>query len=188
MLKWLLGQFFRVGGFHGATVLMVYRTGNFIYYRVHILVLRQIMLFFYYFVDYLLVRTLLNCEIPAGCRIGRNLRLPHGGKGIVIDKNAVIGDNVTLFHQVTIGRQMSDKHGSPVIGDDVLIGTGAKIVGPVTIGDHSKIGANAVVVRDVPPNSTAVGIPARIIVIGENFEAATSDETTTENVGEGHVE
>ena len=77
-------------------------------------------------------------------------KLPHGLYGIIISHNAVIGSNCTIFHQVTIGE---GKGGAPVIGDNVLIGAGAKIVGNVKIGSNSKIGVNAVVVHDVPENS-----------------------------------
>jgi len=153
-----------VGGLHAAIVLGVYRTGNFIYYKIKIPVVRELLLFLYSIIDYLLVRTILNSEFPASCRIGRNLRLPHGGRGIIIDRDAVIGDDVTLFHQVTIGRIMAGygREGSPIIGNHVLIGMGAKILGPVHIGDHAKIEANSVVLRDVPADATAVGIPAKI--------------------------
>jgi len=139
------------------------------------------LLFLYAIVDYLFVRTILNCEIPAACRIGRNLRLPHGGRGVVIDRDAVIGDHVTLYHQVTIGRIMEGfgKSGSPVIGHHVVVGSGAKILGPVHVGDHAKIEANSVVLRDVPEDATAVGIPAKII-----YEAPEPDAEEAEEAAE----
>lgn len=87
--------------------------------------------------------------------------LPHGIRGIFISHNAIIGENATIFHQVTIGE---GNGGAPTIGDNVLIGAGAKIIGGITIGDNVKIGANCVVCEDVPSNSTVVLNKPRIIV------------------------
>jgi len=87
--------------------------------------------------------------------------LPHGIKGIVIHPTAVIGENVTIMHQVTIGTRDIDV--SAEIGDNVFIGSGAKILGNIKIGNGAKIGANAVVIKDVPENATVVGVPGRII-------------------------
>lgn len=100
-----------------------------------------------------------GADIPLGTRIGGGLLLPHPN-GIVIHPDATIGPNCLIFQQVTLGGGNDD---APRIGGHVDIGTGAKILGGVTIGDHSKIGANAVVLTDVPAFATAVGIPARII-------------------------
>ncbi|HEY4543081.1 MAG TPA: serine O-acetyltransferase EpsC [Tissierellaceae bacterium] len=103
-------------------------------------------------------------EIHPGATIGENLFIDHG-MGVVIGETAEIGNNVTIYHGVTLGGIGGDKGSKrhPTIKDNVIIGTGAKILGPITIGENSKIGANAVVLKDVPPNSTAVGIPAKII-------------------------
>ena len=152
------------GGLHAAIVLGVYRMGNYLHYRFKVPLIRELLQLIYYIVDSLLVKTLLNSEFPAQCRIGRNLRLPYGGKGIIIDRNAVIGDNVTLYHQVTISQITKGygKEGAPVIGNNVVIGMGAKILGPVHVGDNARIEANSVVLRDVPEDAVAVGIPARI--------------------------
>jgi serine O-acetyltransferase len=87
--------------------------------------------------------------------------LPHGLYGIVISHNAAIGRDCTIFHQVTIGE---GKGGAPVIGDHVLIGAGAKILGKVTVGDGAKIGANCVVTEDVPPGATVVMPKARCLI------------------------
>ena len=109
-------------------------------------------------------RKITGIEIHPGATIGENLLIDHG-MGVVIGETAIIGDNVLLFHQVTlggIGGDMNTKR-HPTVEDDVIIGSGAKILGPITIGKGAKIGANAVVLKDVPPYSTAVGIPARII-------------------------
>jgi serine O-acetyltransferase len=99
-----------------------------------------------------------GAEINLGTRIGGGLLLPHPN-GIVIHPDVIIGPNCLIFQQVTLG---TGEHGVPRIGGHVDIGAGAKILGGISIGDHSKIGANAVVLKDVPPFATAVGIPARI--------------------------
>lgn len=100
-----------------------------------------------------------GADIPVNCQIGGGLMLPHPN-GVVIAPDANIGINCIIFQQVTIG---TADGGYPTIGDNVLIGAGAKILGPVRIGDGAKIGANAVVLHDVPAGSTAAGIPARVI-------------------------
>ncbi|HJV33620.1 serine O-acetyltransferase [Geomonas sp.] len=99
-------------------------------------------------------------SIPAACRIGKGLRIHHFG-GIVFHPTAVLGENCTIYHGVTIG----DRGGSgkaAVIGDGVLIGAGAKIIGEVTIGDRCVIGANSVVTRDMPVGATALGAKCRL--------------------------
>ena len=103
-------------------------------------------------------------EIHPGAKIGNGLFIDHG-HGIVIGETAVIGDNCTIYHQVTLGGTGVKRHEKrhPTIGNNVLIGAGAKILGPITIGDNSMIGAGAVVLSDVPPNSTVAGIKARVI-------------------------
>jgi len=101
-------------------------------------------------------------EIHPGAVIGRELFIDHG-MGVVIGETAIIGDNVTLYQGVTLGgtgKERGKRH--PTIGNNVVIGTGAKVLGNITIGDNSYIGANAVVIKDVPPNSTVVGVPGRI--------------------------
>ena len=99
-------------------------------------------------------------DIPLTCRIGGGLLLPHPN-GIVIHPDAVIGPNCLIFQQVTIG---AVKGGVPTLGGHVDIGAGAKVLGAIRVGDHAVIGANAVVLSDVPPRSTAVGVPARLRV------------------------
>ena len=95
---------------------------------------------------------LAQCDIPLNLQVGGGLLLPHP-QGIVINRDAVIGPNALIFHQVTIG---SNGKGVPVIGGHVDIGAGARIIGPVRVGDHAKIGANAVVTRDVPAGAVVV--------------------------------
>jgi len=104
-------------------------------------------------------------DIPLGCQLGGGLLLPHPN-GVVLHPAVVIGPNCLLFQQVTIGVSHG---GVPTLGGHVDVGAGAKIIGPVRIGDHARIGANAVVTSDVPPGATAVGVPARIIFPEDGF-------------------
>ena len=102
-------------------------------------------------------------EIHPGATIGRRLVIDHG-MGIVIGETAEVGDDVLMYQGVTLGGTGKD-HGKrhPTIGNNVLIGSGAKVLGPFKVGDDSRIAANAVVLSEVPPDSTAVGVPARIV-------------------------
>ncbi len=100
-----------------------------------------------------------NCYIGRGAEFGRGFVLVHAD-GVVINRLVRGGENVYLEHQVTIG---ADRGTSPVLGNDIFIGAGAKILGPVTIGDGARVGANAVVVKDVPAWSTVVGVPAKVV-------------------------
>mgnify|MGYP003341656133 FL=1 len=102
-------------------------------------------------------------EIHPGATIGRRFFIDHG-MGVVIGETAEIGDDCTLYHGVTLGGtswNRGKRH--PTLGDGVVIGAGAKVLGPITVGAHAKIGSNAVVVKDVPPGATAIGIPARVV-------------------------
>jgi len=108
-------------------------------------------------------RSVTGIEIHPGAKIGKGLFIDHG-MGVVIGETAVIGDNVTLFQGVTLGgtgKEKGKRH--PTIGNNVVIGAGAKVLGSFTIGDNVQIGANAVVVREAPPNSVVVGVPGRIV-------------------------
>ena len=107
-------------------------------------------------------RWLTGIEIHPAATIGRGLFIDHG-TGVVIGETAVIGDNVTLFQGVTLGgtgKERGKRH--PTIGNNVVIGAGAKVLGNITVGSDSMVGANAVVIRDVPEHSTVVGVPGRI--------------------------
>ena len=109
-------------------------------------------------------RFFTGIEIHPGATIGKGLFIDHG-MGVVIGETAEIGDNVTLYHGVTLGGTGKDKgKRHPTVGNNVLIGTGAKVLGPINIGDNAKIGANAVVLHDVPEGATAVGLRAKNIV------------------------
>ncbi len=116
---------------------------------------------FLYKILYVMVQILTGIELPCEAQLGRRVRIDHFG-GIVISGDAVLGDDVVLRNGVTIGLRHTVVRGSPVIGNRVDIGAGAKVLGPIKIGDDVVIGANAVVITDVPPNSIAVGIPAQI--------------------------
>ncbi len=130
-------------------------------------------------------RFFTGIEIHPGAKIGKNLFIDHG-MGVVIGETSEIGNNVTIYHAVTLGgispsidseRQRHEKR-HPTIGNDVVIGSGAQIIGPVKVGDGSRIAANAVVVNDVPENTTMVGVPAKAIKSGNkgNFRPYGVDQ------------
>ena len=128
-----------------------------------------------------LARWLTGIEIHPGAVIGRGLFIDHGS-GVVIGETAEIGDWCTLYQGVTLGgtgKELGKRH--PTLGNDVLIGAGAKVLGPVTLGDHVKVAAGAVVLHDIPENSTAVGVPARVVRI------ASEKVTGNENLDQVHV-
>ncbi len=132
-----------------------------------------------------LSRFFTGIEIHPGAKIGKNLFIDHG-MGVVIGETSEIGNNVTIYHAVTLGgispsidseSQRNEKR-HPTIGNEVVIGSGAQVIGPVNVGNGSRIAANAVVVNDVPANSTMVGIPAKIIKTGNagNFRPYGVDQ------------
>lgn len=121
-----------------------------------------------------IARWFTGIEIHPGATIGHRVFIDHG-MGVVIGETAVIGDDCTLYHGVTLGGTSWNKgKRHPTLENGVVIGAGAKVLGPITIGAGAKIGSNAVVVKDVPVNATAVGIPARIL---EEEKAKKRDET-----------
>lgn len=103
-----------------------------------------------------------SCDIPLGFDPGGGFALPHPN-GVVIHPGSVVGPNCLLMHQTTLGAARGNRKGTPTLGGHVDVGAGAKIIGAVAIGDHAIIGANAVVLIDVPAGATAAGVPARII-------------------------
>jgi serine O-acetyltransferase len=112
-------------------------------------------------------RWLTGIEIHPGATIGRRFFIDHG-MGVVIGETAEIGDDVTLYHGVTLGGTSWNKgKRHPTLSSGVVVGAGAKILGPITIGEGARVGSNAVVVKDVPPGATAVGIPAHIVEEGK---------------------
>ena len=127
-------------------------------------------------------------EIHPGAVIGRRLVIDHG-MGIVIGETAEIGDDCLIYHGVTLGgtgKDVGKRH--PTIGNNVLIGTGAKVLGPIKVGDNSRIAANSVVLKEIPEDSTAVGIPARVVRIagqkvnfaGEVDQVSVADPVSAE--------
>ncbi|MDD5364074.1 MAG: serine O-acetyltransferase [Gallionellaceae bacterium] len=126
-----------------------------------------------------LARWLTGIEIHPGARIGRRVFIDHG-MGVVIGETAEVGDDCTLYHGVTLGGtswQKGKRH--PTLEAGVIIGAGAKVLGPITLGAGAKIGSNAVVVKDVPAGATAVGIPARIL----DAEKDKTREETAKKLG-----
>ena len=123
-------------------------------------------------------RFLTGIEIHPGAKIGKNLFIDHG-MGVVIGETSDIGDNVTIYHMATLGgiapsinsNEQRNVKRHPTLMDNVVVGSGAQILGPVIVGKNAKIGANAVVTRDVPENAVMVGIPAKNVGIsGEEFK------------------
>ena len=127
-----------------------------------------------------IMRGITGIEIHPGATIGRNLFIDHG-MGIVIGETAEVGDCVTIYHNVTLGGtswQKTKRH--PTIQDHVVIGAGAKVLGAITIGAHSRIGANAVVVKSAPPNSVVVGVPGQV-VLRENPSIGLNEKADLEH-------
>ncbi|MCI6255156.1 MAG: serine O-acetyltransferase [Clostridiales bacterium] len=120
-------------------------------------------------------RLCTGIEIHPGAKIGRRLVIDHG-MGIVIGETAEIGDDCLLYHGVTLGgtgKDQGKRH--PTIGNNVMVSSGAKVLGPFKVGDNSRIAANAVVLTEIPPNATAVGVPARVVrIAGEKVDYAGS--------------
>ena len=148
----------------GVKAIFFYRIANFFYLAKFDLISRIISQ---------TIRFFTGIEIHLGASIGKNLFIDHG-MGVVIGETSIIGDNVTIYHAVTLGgispsinsdSQRNEKR-HPTIGNDVVIGSGAQIIGPVKIGNRARIAANAVVVNDVAENTTMVGVPAKAIRVG----------------------
>ncbi len=140
--------------YSGVHAILAYRVAHKLYLTGHYLSARAISQ---------LARHLTGIEIHPGATIGKGLFIDHG-MGVVIGETTEIGDNCTLYQGVTLGgtgKDVGKRH--PTLGNNVMIGSGAKVLGPLTIGDNSKVAAGAVVLTSIPENSTAVGIPARIV-------------------------
>lgn len=138
----------------GLHALLWHRVNHF-FWRIHLKWLARMMS--------QLVRFLTGIEIHPGAQIGRRFFIDHG-MGVVIGETAVIGDDVTLYHGVTLGGTSWDKgKRHPTLENDVVIGAGAKVLGPITVSQGARVGSNAVVVKNVPKNATVVGIPGHIV-------------------------
>lgn len=117
-------------------------------------------------------RFFTGIEIHPGATLGRRLFIDHG-MGVVIGETAEIGDDVTIYHGVTLGGvSLEKKKRHPTVASNVVIGSGAKVLGPFTVGDGAKIGSNSVVVKEVPANATVVGIPGRVVMAVEEPKKA----------------
>jgi serine O-acetyltransferase len=120
-------------------------------------------------------RFLTGIEIHPGAQIGEGFFVDHG-MGVVIGETSVIGDNVTLYQGVTLGgtsQQKKKRH--PTLGNNVVVGVGAQVIGDITIGDNAKVGAGSVVINSVPPNATVVGVPGRVVAM-RNPDTATVEK------------
>jgi len=130
-----------------------------------------------------LARWLTGIEIHPGARIGRRFFIDHG-MGVVIGETAEIGDDCTLYHGVTLGGTAWKKEKRhPTLGNNVVVGAGAKILGPITIGDNARVGSNSVVVKDVPAGATVVGIPGRIIAPRATSAKSQQREAMAKKIG-----
>lgn len=137
-------------------IMGIYRLGNLVYYSKRLQFFKKPLLLLMNILYKIFVFYPLNIEIPFSCNIGPGLRIVHQ-HGIVINGGTTIGNDCTIYHQVTIGEnELSDKKGSPKIGNDVFIGAGAKIIGDLEIGNNCRVGANAVVIHNMPDNSVAI--------------------------------
>ncbi|MGL5694618.1 MAG: serine O-acetyltransferase EpsC [Peptostreptococcaceae bacterium] len=143
-----------------------------LYPSIHALIMYRVSHYFYsknrFFIARFisqLSRFLTGIEIHPGATIGNGILIDHGS-GVVIGEATIIGDRVTIYQGVTLGATGNEtswkRH--PTIGNDVIIGSGAKVLGPINIGNNARVGANSVVLKDVPDNATVVGIPGKIII------------------------
>jgi serine O-acetyltransferase len=146
-------------GAQGFWVMIVYRFGRW-RYGVRPPILRKLLSFAYKFF-YKMIQIVTGIEFPCEVIVGNNFTIDHFG-GIIVSGYATFGDNCRIRNGVTIGLRRIDEKAAPAIGNNVDIGAGAKLLGPIKVGDNVIIGANAVVICDVPSNSVAVGVPATI--------------------------
>jgi len=154
-----LREDFAVNAFLDARVtLVIWRAGQSLSGRPGIVpfLLRRL----YQVADFLWIKGHIGADLPPQAVAGPGIRMPHGGRGVVLHPSVRIGARAVLYHQVTIG--VVDDDPAATLGDDVFLGAGAKVLGHLRIGDDVRIGANAVVLSDVPSGATAVGVPATI--------------------------
>ncbi|MCQ2913714.1 MAG: serine O-acetyltransferase [Alphaproteobacteria bacterium] len=157
----------------GVHAIMIYRVAHFLWEKKLTTIARLLST---------IARFITGVDIHPAAVIGKRLFIDHA-TGLVIGETSVIGDDCTLYHGVTLGgttTQKGKRH--PTLGNRVIVGTGAKILGPITIGDDARVGSNAVVLKAVPNNATAVGVPAQIIKAKKNaevkeFEAYAAEKT-----------
>ncbi|MEG0894500.1 MAG: serine O-acetyltransferase EpsC [Oscillospiraceae bacterium] len=159
-----LEVFLLYSGFHA---LVWYRISHF-FFKIHLKFIARLIS--------QLGRFFTGIEIHPGATIGRGLFIDHGS-GVVIGETTIIGDDCTLYQGVTLGgtgKHCGKRH--PTLGNNVMVGSGAKILGPFIVGDNSRIAANAVVLDEIPANSTAVGVPARVVKVNGKKVCAELDQ------------
>ncbi|MCC7431072.1 serine acetyltransferase [bacterium] len=144
----------------GFWVMLVYRFGRW-RYTIQTPLIRKVFSLTYKIL-YKFIQIITGIELPCEVKLGKNFRIDHFGD-IIISGFASFGDNCVIRNGVTVGLQSINDPIAPQIGNNVDIGTGAKVLGRITVGNNVNIGANAVVIKDIPDNSVAVGVPARII-------------------------
>jgi serine O-acetyltransferase len=154
-------------GRQGLWVMTQYRLSRWVHFHVHIPGLR-FGLKLLCAIGQKMIEILTGVELPNRAEIGGGVFMPHAN-GIVIHIDAKIGTNCNISQQVTIGVGGTDPSGTPVIGDRVFLGPGAKVFGPITVGDDVAIGANAVVIKDIPSHAVTVGIPAKVIITDQGM-------------------
>jgi serine O-acetyltransferase len=159
----------------GLWVMVVYRFGRW-RYGIHSRWLRLPFSFLYKFLKPV-SEILTGIELPCEATLGKRFRIDHFG-GIILSGDAVFGDDCVIRNGVTVGLRHTGQRGAPVIGNRVDIGAGAKILGAIRIGDDVAIGANAVVLTDVPSDSIAVGVPARIIPRNKSKDLTAAEEAS----------
>ncbi len=132
-------------------------------------------------------RVLFTCDIPFKADIDKSVKFPHNALGVVINDNVIIGKNTKVMQNVTLGGNMGKNKmidgkitTAPIIGDNVLIGAGSQVLGPVKIGDNAKIGAGAIVLIDVPGGQVAAGVPAKILKSTRNGNTPSIDEENSQ--------
>ena len=162
-----VGRLELIAGWPGIQAVLAHRVANSLY-RAGVPALPRAIAYF--------ARALTGIEIHHAAQIGEGLFIDHGS-GVVVGETAIVGDGVTLYQGVTLGGtgfETGKRH--PTVQDNVTIGSGAKLLGPIEIGHGAKIGANSVVIRDVPPNSTVVGVPGHPVRIdGRRIEGPDTD-------------
>ena len=141
---------------------VIYRFGRWVYFEANGGVLLWPLKIMYILLNKFFVELLLGMYLPANCQIGKGVYL-NNYQGLVVNPNTKIGNNCSIGHGVIIGTAADGTARAPVIGNNVFIGSRAIVIGPITVGDNVRIGANAVVNRDVPANVTVAGVPAEIV-------------------------
>lgn len=161
----------RDAGAQGFWAMVIYRFGRW-RYSVRPALLRKLCSFVYR-VLYKIIQIITGIELPCEAIVGRNFVIDHFG-GIIVSGYARFGDNCRIRNGVVVGLRRVEEPVAPIIGNNVDIGAGAKLLGPIRIGDNSIIGANAVVIEDVPENSIAIGVPAVVKPRREQSTAASN--------------